>query len=90
MKIKILNEESNKIEFEIKNEDHTLCNAIRTTLWDLPEVNVAVYKIEHPAASNPIMLVETSKGNPRKTVLKATEKLQKDIKEFSVEIKKKC
>jgi DNA-directed RNA polymerase subunit L len=88
MKIKILKEEAKKLEFEIKGESHTLCNALRKKLWESPEVDVAVYKIVHPAASNPIMLLELNKGNPRKILTKAVDSLQKDLKSFSEEILK--
>ena len=82
MEIKILKEEKNKIEFEIINEDHTLCNAIRNELWNQDNVEVSAYNIKHPLISNPVMLVETSKGDPKNAIIGSVNSLKKQIKEI--------
>ena len=82
MEINILEQDKNKIEFEILDEDHTLCNVLRKKLWENKDVNLAAYKIEHPLVSNPIMLVEVKKGDPKKALSKAADDLKKDIKEI--------
>ncbi len=89
MEIKVLKQEKNKIEFEIIGEDHTLCNAVRKELWDFDETDISAYRIEHSLISEPIMLVETSKGDPLNAVLKANESLKKKIKDFKDEFNKK-
>lgn len=82
MEIKILKEEKNRIEFEIIGEDHTLCNVIRDELWNEDNVDISAYNIKHPLISNPVMLVETSKGDPRKALQGAVSDLKKKIKEL--------
>ena len=89
MEIKVLKQEKNKIEFEVIGEDHTLCNAIRKELWSFDETDVSAYRIEHSLISEPVMLVETNKGDPVNVVLKANESLKKKIKEFKDEFNKK-
>lgn len=89
MEIKVLKQEKNKLEFEVIGEDHTLCNAVRKELWDFDETDISAYKIEHSLISEPIMLVETSKGDPVNVVLKANESLKKKIKDFKDEFNKK-
>lgn len=89
MEIKVLKQEKNKLEFEVIGEDHTLCNAVRKELWDFDETDISAYRIEHSLISEPIMLVETSKGDPVNAVLKANESLKKKIKEFKEEFNKK-
>ncbi|MBS3133805.1 DNA-directed RNA polymerase subunit L [Candidatus Woesearchaeota archaeon] len=89
MKIKVIKQEKNKIEFEVLGEDHTLCNAVRKELWNFDETDVSAYKIEHSLVSEPIMLVETSKGDPITTVIKANDSLKRKIKEFKEEFNKK-
>ena len=89
MEIKVLKQEKNKIEFEIIGEDHTLCNAVRKELWDFDETDISAYRIEHSLISEPIMLVETSKGDPVNMILKANESLKKKIKDFKDEFNKK-
>lgn len=87
MEINILKQEKNKIEFEILEEDHTLCNILRKKLWENKDVSAAAYRIEHPLVSNPVMLVETKKGDPKKILFKAVEGLKKDIKEIKTSFK---
>ena len=82
MEIKILNEDKNRIEFEVIGEDHTLCNAVRNELWNQNNVNVSAYNIKHPLVSNPIMLVEVSKGDPKTALNSAVSSLKKQIKEL--------
>ena len=82
MEIKFLKEEKNRVEFEIIGEDHTLCNAIRDELWKQDGVEISAYNIKHPLISNPVMLVETSKGDPRKALQNAVSDLKKKIKEL--------
>lgn len=89
MEIKILKQAKNKIEFEIEEEDHTLCNAVREELWSYKETEISAYKIEHPLISNPVMLVETNKGDPKKVILKAADSLKKQIKSIKEESNKK-
>ncbi len=82
MELKVLKEEKNKIEFEIIGEDHTLCNAIRDELWNEQDVEISAYNIKHPLISNPIMLVETSKGDPKKALQNSILSLKEKIKEI--------
>lgn len=82
MELKILKDEKNKIEFEIIGEDHTFCNSIRDELWDQEDVEISAYNIKHPLISNPVMLVETSKGDPKKSLQSSIVSLKKKIKEI--------
>lgn len=82
MEIKILKEEKNKIEFEIIGEDHTFCNAVRDELWNQEDVEISAYNIKHPLISNPVMLVEVSKGDPKKVLQNAVSSLKKKVKEI--------
>ena len=82
MEIKILKEEKNKIEFEVIGEDHTLCNALRDELWNQEDVEISAYNIKHPLISNPVMLVETSRGDPKKALQNTVSSLKKKIKEL--------
>jgi len=82
MEIKILKEEKNKIEFEIIGEDHTLCNAIRNELWAQDNVEATAYRIKHPLVSNPVMLIETSKGDPKTALNNSIISLKKQVKEL--------
>ncbi len=82
MKIEFLKNEKNKIELKIIGEDHTLCNILRRELWNDNDVDVAAYTIDHPLVSDPIMLVETKKSDPKKALLNAADSLKKQIEEL--------
>ncbi|MEK6835768.1 MAG: RpoL/Rpb11 RNA polymerase subunit family protein, partial [Nanoarchaeota archaeon] len=71
-----------RIEFEVINEDHTLCNALRDELWNNENIEISAYNIKHPLISNPVMLVETTRGDPRKALQEAVENLKKKVKEI--------
>ena len=89
MEIKILKEEKNKVEFEIIGEDHTLCNSIRNELWNQDTIDAVAYNIKHPLVSNPVMLVETNKGDPKTAVSNAVDSLKKQVKELRDTFSKK-
>ena len=89
MEIKVLEETKNRLRFEVKGEDHTLCNLLRKELWNNKQIKISGYSIEHPLVSEPVMIVETD-GNedPRKALLKAVDSLKERSKELSTQISK--
>ncbi|MBS3150217.1 DNA-directed RNA polymerase subunit L [Candidatus Woesearchaeota archaeon] len=86
MEITILNENKEMMEIEIEGEDHTLCNALRSELWNF-EIDAAAYKIEHPLVSDPVLMV--SGKNPRGKLVKASESLRKLFKSLKDDFNKK-
>ena len=88
MEINILQETKHKIEFELLEEDHTFCNALKTTLLNDKDVKVATYRIDHPLKRNPRMLVETTFGEARKALERAAKSLKKDFEKLGTSIKK--
>ena len=55
MELKVLKEEKNILELEIKGEDHTLANLLRGELWNTDGVELASYNLKHPIVSSPIL-----------------------------------
>ncbi len=89
MEIKILEEDSKKMRFEVTGESHTLCNALREELLNDDHVKIAAYRIKHPLINAPEFLVETDgKEEPKKALTSAAKRLKKLNDEFSEEIKK--
>ncbi len=82
MEIKILKEEKGSIELEINNL--TIVELLRVYL-NKEDVKMAAWKRDHPT-KNPVLRVEAD--NAKKLVLKAIEKVQKDIDDFVEEYKK--
>ena len=89
MEIKILDDKKNKMIAEIKGTDHTLCNAIKTELWNDKHVKIATYNIRHPQISVPQMIVETDgEESPRNALMNAVERLHKTNAKFKKEFLK--
>ena len=79
MEIKILDDKKNKLLIEVKGTDHTLCNAIKTELWNDKHVKIATYSIRHPQISVPQIIVETDgEESPKNALINAIQRLQKD------------
>ena len=91
MEIKILDDKKNKLIFEIKGADHTLCNIIKTELWNDKHVKIATYSIRHPQISVPQMIVETDGEEvPRNALINAIDRLHKLNSKFKKEFVKEA
>ena len=82
MNIKILNKTANEIEFEIEDESHGVCNALRHILMQDEDVEYAVYNIDHQLTGKPIMTIKTKEGNPKDALKRAAEQLKADSESF--------
>ena len=83
MKVKILEEKKNRLTIEIKGEGHVFCNALKKELWNDSHVKISAYKIDHPLAGVPTLVVETDgKEDPRKALAEAAKRLGKEAEKF--------
>ena len=87
MEVNVLKEEKDNIELEIKGEDHTFCNILRSELWNLEDTNFAAYAIKHPLMSSPIFTLHVKKGKPRKVLNDAVDSLRSEAKGFKSALK---
>jgi DNA-directed RNA polymerase subunit L len=88
MKINVIEQTSTRLKFELEGKSHTLCNAISSELWNDKDVAVAGYTLEHPLIGSAIQIVETNKGDPKKALLSAIDRLKKKDKEYLSAMKK--
>ena len=89
MELSIVEETPKRLVFEVKGQGHTLCNGLKSKLWENRHVKVATYTISHPLVGIPKMVVETDgEVKPRKVVGDAAEALRKDVAELKQELKK--
>jgi DNA-directed RNA polymerase subunit L len=78
MKVKVIEENKNKLVLQVKGEGHAFCNALKKELWNDKHVKIAAYKIEHPLVGVPTMIVETDgKETPKKALSEAAKRLSK-------------
>ncbi len=79
----IIDEKTLELTFEVKDESHGVCNALRHILMQDPDVEYAVYNIDYPLTGKPQMTIKTKRGKrPRSVLKKAAEELQKESSEF--------
>ena len=80
---KIIEEKTLELTFQVEDESHGVFNALRHILMQDPDVEYAVYSIDHPLTGKPEMTIKTKRGKrPRKALKKAAEELQKESSDF--------
>lgn len=80
--IRVLKSSATEIEFEIEDESHGVCNALRHILMQDEAVEYAVYNIDHPLTGKPIMTIKTKGADPKAVLKKAAEQLKSDSETF--------
>ncbi len=88
MELNVLEKKKNRLVFELPGADHTLCNALKTELWNDKDVKVATYSIKHPLLAVPKFILETKTKDSSKALLDASARLKKDFKSFSTALAK--
>ena len=79
----IVEDETLKLTFIVKDESHGVCNALRHILMQNPDVEYAVYNIDHPLTGKPEMTIKTKEGkDPRSALKQAAEELQNESSEL--------
>ena len=72
-----------ELEITIHGESHGVCNALRHILMQNPDVEYAVYNIDHPLTGEPNMTIKTKRGKrPRVALKQAAEELIEQSEEF--------
>ncbi len=87
MDIHIIEEKKNRIVFEVKGEGHTISNAVRAELWNDEHIKAAAYTIDHPLIETPRFVIETDGAEPRKTIVAAAKRVQKQLEKVKAEAK---
>ncbi len=88
MELVVLEENKQKMVFELKGETHTFCNLLKKELQGNKEVNLVSYRIDHPLVGVPRFILETKGTEPRKVLKEALKSLTKKTEELTKEIAK--
>jgi len=88
MEIKVIEQTKNKLKIELVGKTYTLANALSKELWNDKNIVVAGYTLPHPQVSNVALIIETSKGDPKKALSGAISRLKKDNKALNILVKK--
>ncbi|MBR3140622.1 MAG: DNA-directed RNA polymerase subunit L [Methanobrevibacter sp.] len=79
----IIEDKTLELTFVVKDESHGVCNALRHILMKDPNVEYAVYNIDHPLTGKPEMTIKTKRGKrPRNALKKAAEQLESESADF--------
>lgn len=84
--MKVVEEEANRLVFEVTGETHTLCNILRKRLMSQDEVTAAAYDITHPLVGQPEF--EVNGSNPRDSIKTASEGIKEEASQFKDAITK--
>ena len=87
MEVSILEDSKEKFKVEIKDETHTLLNALRKELWNDSKIKLAGYNISHPLTAEPILTIETDGKSPKKALKDAIKRLSKTNENLLKKIK---
>lgn len=78
-----MEKKDNDLRVEIEGEGHTLCNAIKSILFEDEALVFAGYRIEHALLSKPILYIKTDgKKDPLVLLNETLKKLVERAEEF--------
>ena len=87
--IEIIEDKTLELTFIVHDESHGICNALRHNLMKNPDVEYAVYNIDHPLTGEPEMTIKTKRGKrPRQALKQAAEEVLTESNELKELIEK--
>jgi DNA-directed RNA polymerase subunit L len=86
MKLEIIKNEKDTLEFFIEGERHTLTNLLKETLSKNNDVEFVAYKLDHPIDQKARFILKAK--NPKKALISAIDEIQKQINTFKTEFEK--
>ena len=87
MKIEVLREEKDLLEFKLKGERHSFPGLLVNNLLKHENVEFASYKLEHPMDKDSVIIVKTSGKSPKKILLDCSKQVRQDMDEFAKKAK---
>ena len=79
MNLEIVEQEKNRLVFELHESDHTVLLLIQGALEADSDVELATYAVDHPLVGRPKFIIETKKKSPKTVLLAAIEAVAKDL-----------
>ena len=88
MKLNVLTNEKNHVEFYIEGERHTLPNIIKEKISGMDGVEFCAYKLDHPLDKKSKFILKTTSKSPKKLIEEAIKLTKDDLAEFKKEFDK--
>lgn len=86
MEVKILQDDSNRLDVMLKGEDLGLAKLVVEKLLESKSVTFAAADVEHPLIGNPIIRVQAK--DPKKELEKAVDAVEKDFEKLEKQLQK--
>lgn len=84
MDVKIVESNNDELVLDIKGDDHTVSNLIKSRVVNLENVTFAGYSKEHQLKDKSKLVVKTNKGKPITVVKSAVASILKDLASVKV------
>lgn len=88
MKLRVLREEKNMVEFMLEGERHAFPNLLKQKLLGNKEVEYVSYVLDHPTDKNARFVLKTAGKNPKKALEEAAKEIDAELDEFASKAKK--
>jgi len=88
MKIDVLKNEKNFVEFTIEGQRHTLPNLLKQKLLENKSVEFVSYVLEHPMDKSAKFVLRTDGKSPKKALEDAAKEIEEELDDFSKKVKK--
>ncbi|HNV01055.1 MAG TPA: RpoL/Rpb11 RNA polymerase subunit family protein [archaeon] len=82
MKMEIIQNEKNTLEFYLLNERHTISNLLKEKLVKNGDVEFCAYKLDHPLEDKSRFILKTNGKNPKKVLEEAIKEIKEELEEF--------
>ena len=88
MKIEIITNEKNTLEFYMEGERHTIPNYLKEKIASSDGVEFCAYRLDHPSDKRAKFVVKTSGKSPKKVLEEAIKQAKEELNEFKKEFDK--
>ncbi len=80
MKLEIISNEKDNLEFYIEGERHTLTNLLKEKLSNNESVDFVAYKLDHPLDTKAKFILKAK--NAKKILSESLKEIEKELEEF--------
>ncbi len=87
MEIEVIKNEKDYLEIAIKGEEYGLVNMLKELLLEDDKVEFAAFRMDHPQAADPVLMLRTSGSTPLSVLKYAVKKLKKETEDFKDALK---
>lgn len=88
MKISVVTNEKNNLEFIMDGERHTIPILLKEKIANDSAVEFCAYRLDHPLDNKARFIVKTSGKTPAKVVESAIKSIKEELAEFKKEVEK--